>query len=67
MAVGTVKSFEESRGSGYLTPDGGGRDLVAHFSEINKAGDRTLQSGERVQFDIAVGARGPEATNVRPA
>jgi CspA family cold shock protein len=67
MVLGTVKSFEETRGAGVITPDGGGCDLVVHFSQINKEGARTLQPGERVQFDISSGARGPEATNVRPA
>ena len=66
MAQGTVKWFNESKGFGFITPDGGGEDLFAHFSEIQSAGFKTLQEGQRVEFTVAQGAKGPQATQIRP-
>jgi len=66
MAQGTVKWFNESKGFGFITPEGGGKDLFAHFSEIQAAGFKTLQEGQRVEFTVAQGAKGPQATQIRP-
>ena len=66
MAQGTVKWFNESKGFGFITPEGGGKDLFAHFSEIQSAGFKTLQEGQRVEFTVAQGAKGPQAEQVRP-
>ncbi|HSQ09989.1 MAG TPA: cold-shock protein [Burkholderiaceae bacterium] len=66
MAQGTVKWFNESKGFGFITLEGGGKDLFAHFSEIQAAGFKTLQEGQRVEFTVAQGAKGPQATQIRP-
>ena len=66
MAQGTVKWFNESKGFGFITPEGGGKDLFAHFSEIQSAGFKTLQEGQRVEFTLAQGAKGPQATQIKP-
>ncbi|HQR55470.1 MAG TPA: cold-shock protein [Burkholderiaceae bacterium] len=66
MAQGTVKWFNESKGFGFITPEGGGKDLFAHFSEIQSAGFKTLQEGQRVEFTVAQGAKGPQATQIKP-
>jgi len=66
MAQGTVKWFNESKAFGFITPEGGGKDLFAHFSEIQAAGFKTLQEGQRVEFTVAQGAKGPQATQIRP-
>ena len=67
MATGTVKWFNESKGFGFITPDDGGEDLFVHHSKISMEGFRTLQQGQRVQFETGQGRKGIEATNVRPA
>jgi CspA family cold shock protein len=66
MAQGTVKWFNESKGFGFITPEGGGKDLFAHFSEIQSAGFKTLQEGQRVEFTVSQGAKGPQATQIKP-
>ena len=70
MATGTVKWFNSEKGFGFITPDesvGDGGDVFVHFSAITTAGGyRELDEGQRVQFDITQGARGPQAENVSP-
>jgi len=66
MAQGTVKWFNESKGYGFITPEGGGKDLFAHFSEIQSSGFKTLQEGQRVEFTVSQGAKGPQATQIKP-
>lgn len=66
MATGTVKWFNERKGFGFITPDDGGDDFFIHHSNIAAEGFRTLDEGQKVEFDPAQGAKGPEATNVRP-
>lgn len=66
--TGTVKWFNESKGYGFITPDGGGKDLFAHFREIQGTGDgfKTLAENARVQFQVTQSAKGPQASNIRP-
>ena len=65
MAVGTVKWFNAEKGFGFITPDGGGEDVFAHFSAIASTGYRSLEENQRVEFDITQGAKGPQASNIR--
>ncbi len=63
--TGIVKWFNESKGFGFIAPDSGGKDLFAHFREIQGSGFRTLQENQRVEFDISQGQKGPQATAIR--
>lgn len=65
--TGTVKWFNEAKGFGFITPDQGGEDLFAHFSEIQGQGFKTLAENQRVQFDVTQGRKGKQASNIRPA
>ena len=67
MATGTVKWFNNSKGFGFITPDGSGEDLFAHFSSINMDGYKTLKEEQRVSFDIVDGPKGKQAANIREA
>jgi CspA family cold shock protein len=67
LARGTVKWFSDQKGYGFITPDGGGKDLFVHFSNIEGEGYRSLEDGQPVEFEAAEGKKGPEAQNVRPA
>lgn len=67
MAAGTVKWFNDAKGFGFITPDGGGDDLFAHFSAIQSQGFKTLQEGQRVNFDVTSGPKGQQAANIRAA
>ena len=64
MAQGTVKWFNDEKGFGFIAPDGGGKDVFVHHSEIHGSGFRTLKEGQRVQFDIGQGEKGPQAVGV---
>ncbi len=64
--TGTVKWFDDGKGFGFITPDGGGKDLFAHHSEVkNGGGFRSLAEGAKVQFESTQGAKGPQASNIR--
>jgi CspA family cold shock protein len=67
MAIGTVKWFNESKGFGFISPEGGGDDLFAHFSAIQGSGFKTLTEGQRVSFEVTTGPKGKQASNIRPA
>jgi len=64
--TGIVKWFNERRGYGFVTPDGGGEDLFVHHSEITGEGFRTLREGQKVEYEVGEGRKGPQATNVHP-
>jgi CspA family cold shock protein len=66
VAIGTVKWFNSEKGYGFSTPDGGGKDLFVHFSNIVGEGYRSLQDNQRVEYEERQGRKGPEAANVRP-
>lgn len=63
--TGIVKWFNESKGFGFITPDAGGKDLFAHFSEIQGSGFKTLAEAQRVQFEVVQGQKGPQAAKIR--
>ena len=65
MAQGTVKWFNEEKGYGFISRDGNGLDVFVHYSAIDVAGFRSLEEGQRVEFEIGQGAKGPQATGVR--
>ena len=67
MAEGVVKWFSAEKGYGFVTPDDGGKDLFLHFKEIQGEGFRTVNEGQRVSFEPAQGAKGPQAANVTKA
>lgn len=67
MATGKVKWFNSEKGFGFITQDGGGPDLFVHFSAIKGDGFKTLEENQKVEFEIGQGAKGPQATDVRPA
>jgi CspA family cold shock protein len=64
MVTGTVKWFNESKGFGFITPDSGDKDVFVHFSAIVGDGFRTLAEGQAVSFQVEMGAKGPQATQV---
>lgn len=64
---GTVKWFNESKGFGFIAPDNGGKDLFAHFKEIQGTGFKTLAENQRVEFEVGEGQKGPMAKNIRAA
>jgi len=66
VATGTVKWFNDSKGYGFIVPDDGGEDHFVHHSNIVADGYRTLQEGQKVEFEPSDGKKGPEATNVKP-
>ena len=67
MATGTVKWFNDAKGFGFITPDGGGEDLFAHFSAIQGQGFKSLTEGKKVTFYVFKGPKGLQAANIRPA
>lgn len=67
MATGIVKWFNDAKGFGFITQDGGGDDLFAHFSAIESSGFKTLTEGQRVTFDVTTGPKGLQASNIKAA
>jgi CspA family cold shock protein len=65
--TGVVKWFNAEKGYGFITPDGGGKDCFVHFSAIQGGGFRKLEEGEKVEFEIGQGQKGPQAENVTRA
>ena len=66
MAQGTVKWFNAEKGYGFIAVDGGGADFFGHYPAISTSGYRTLDEGQKVEFDVTQGQKGPQAENVRP-
>jgi CspA family cold shock protein len=65
MAVGTVKWFNATKGFGFIAPEDGTSDVFVHQSNIDAHGYRELHEGQRVEFSIEAGEKGPKATKVR--
>jgi cold shock protein len=63
MATGTVKWFNEKKGFGFITEDGG-NDVFVHYSAIKEDGFKTLAEGDKVSFEVVKGPKGPQAANV---
>jgi len=66
VSIGTVKWFNSSKGFGFINPDGGGDDLFVHHSEIKTNGYASLDEGQKVEFEVGQGKKGPCATSVVP-
>jgi CspA family cold shock protein len=66
MATGTVKWFNSEKGFGFIEPDGGTADVFAHYSAIATQGFRSLEEGQKVEYDAERGPKGPQAANIRP-
>ncbi len=66
MSTGTVKWFNSTKGFGFIAPDEGGDDLFVHHSEINMSGYASLDEGQKVEFEVGEGRKGPCATKVTP-
>ena len=65
MTIGTVKFFNTTKGFGFIAPDGGGKDVFVHATAVGAAGLRSLNEGQRVEFDIQPDARGSKAANLK--
>ena len=63
---GTVKWFNDAKGFGFIEPEGGGKDLFVHMSEIKMEGFKTLRDGQSVDYEEGTGEKGPCANNVIP-
>jgi CspA family cold shock protein len=66
MPYGTVKWFNDAKGFGFIAPEDGSADVFAHFSAINAKGFRTLQEGQRVNYEVTQGPKGAQASNITP-
>jgi CspA family cold shock protein len=67
MPIGTVKFFNATKGFGFISPEGGAKDVFVHATAVEAAGMRSLTEGQRVSFDIQPDARGPKAVNLKNA
>jgi CspA family cold shock protein len=65
VATGTVKWFNPEKGYGFITPEDGSADVFVHFSAIAGTGYRNLEEGQRVEYEVTQGQKGPQAANVR--
>ena len=67
MTIGTVKFFNVSKGFGFISPEGGGKDVFVHASALETAGMRSLAEGQRVSFEIQPDPKGSKAVNLQAA
>lgn len=65
MATGTVKWFNAEKGYGFIAPDSGGEDVFVHFSAIQSNGYKSLDEGQKVEFEVTQGQKGDAAADVR--
>lgn len=65
MSTGIAKWFNDDKGFGFITPDGGGKDVFAYFSAIQSEGHKSLPENQRVSFHITAGAKGDQAANIK--
>ncbi|MGH7198407.1 MAG: cold-shock protein [Candidatus Omnitrophota bacterium] len=65
MSRGTIKWFSDQKGYGFITPEGGKKDVFVHFSAIQGDGFKSLAEGQLVEFEVQNGPKGEQATNVR--
>ncbi len=66
MATGTVKWFNDAKGFGFIAQDDGGDDVFVHFSAIQSEGFKALNEGQKVEYEVEDGQKGPQARNVIP-
>lgn len=66
MATGTVKWFNDKKGFGFIEPEDGSEDYFVHHADIEVDGFRTLAEGQKVEFEVGQGPKGPKASKVRP-
>ncbi|MDR2722832.1 MAG: cold-shock protein [Cellulomonadaceae bacterium] len=66
MATGTVKWFNAEKGYGFIAPEDGSADVFAHFSAIQSTGYKSLEEGQKVEFDVTQGQKGLQAENIKP-
>ncbi|MDB2384444.1 cold-shock protein [Endozoicomonas sp.] len=66
MTTGTVKWFNDEKGFGFIAQENGGPDVFAHFRQITGDGFKSLAEGQRVEFKITQGQKGPQAEDIRP-
>jgi len=64
MASGTIKWFSAERGYGFITPDGGGKDVFVHISAVEQSGFKSLNEGQRIVFEVVNDRRGLKAVNL---
>ena len=65
MTKGTVKWFSDQKGYGFVTPEGGRKDVFIHYSALQGEGFKSLAEGDQVEFEITQGPKGEQAANVR--
>ena len=65
MTIGTVKFFNSAKGFGFISPEGGNKDVFVHASAVEAAGMRSLSEGQKVSFDVQPDPKGSKAVNLK--